>query len=211
MTRPLMFLPSRTTTTSTSVVPSGRREGVGMARGTSPSVGVRGRHDDAVGIGPVVLEPFPDTARALRDVGVGRALVMDLEVVIGAAAKQLRAPRPEVGERGDELLRRRGGRFFEVDCGHASSFFGQAREARECCVTPADDDVLDLRHVAIGGRGRFVRRASAPGVHVRGVPVPPVMRRGDRLELAVAHGGLEQELGQLPGVPHLHPGPEVAP
>ena len=46
-------------------------------------------------------ELFPDTARALRDVGVGRALVMDLEVVIGAAAKQFERPGPEVGERGE--------------------------------------------------------------------------------------------------------------
>src|SRR4029453_14121152 len=43
-----------------------------MARGTSPYVGVGGRHHDAIGIGPVVMQALPDAARALRDIGVRR-------------------------------------------------------------------------------------------------------------------------------------------
>jgi hypothetical protein len=59
------------------------------------------------------------------------------------------------------------------------------------------DDVLDLRHVAVGGGGRLLRGAPLlASVHVRGVPVPPVVRRGDRLERAVVDRGLVQELGQ---------------
>ena len=46
---------------------------------------------------------------------------MHLEVLVGAVAKQLRAARPEVGEPGDELLGRRGGRLVEMDGRHACS------------------------------------------------------------------------------------------
>ena len=46
-----------------------------------------------------------------------------------------------------------------------------------------DDDVLDVRHVAPSGRGGLLRGALAlPSVHVRRVPVPPVVRWSDRLE-----------------------------
>src|SRR6185503_17414728 len=55
-------------------------------------------------------------------VGMVGPLVMHLEVLVGAVWKQLRAAGPEVRERGDELLGRRGGRRVEVDGGHASSF-----------------------------------------------------------------------------------------
>jgi hypothetical protein len=55
------------------------------------------------------VQSFPDAVRALRDVGLIGAAVMNLEVFVGAIAKELRAARPEVGEPGDELLRRRGG------------------------------------------------------------------------------------------------------
>src|SRR2546421_1256125 len=51
------------------------REVVSVARIASPRVGVGGLEDDVVGIRPVVVQTFPDAARALRDVGLLRALV----------------------------------------------------------------------------------------------------------------------------------------
>jgi hypothetical protein len=39
---------------------------------------------------------------------------MHLEVLVGAVAEELRAARPEVGQPGDELLGRRGGRLVEM-------------------------------------------------------------------------------------------------
>src|SRR6202163_69910 len=71
-------------------------EGVGVAGRASPQVGVGRREDDVVGIGPVVVQAFPDAARALGDVGLRGAAVMHLEVIVGAVAKKLRAARPEV-------------------------------------------------------------------------------------------------------------------
>src|SRR5258707_5092629 len=65
------------------------------------------------------MQAFPDAARALGDVGHMRALVMHFKVPVGAVGKELRAARPEVGEPGDELLRRQGGRLMEVDAGHS--------------------------------------------------------------------------------------------
>src|SRR5262249_42492165 len=62
-----------------------------------------------------------DSARALGDVGLGRPLLVHLEVLVGATAEQLRAARPEVGEPGDELCGRRARRLVEVDRGHAYS------------------------------------------------------------------------------------------
>jgi hypothetical protein len=98
------------------------REGVGVAGRASPRVGVGRREDDVVGIGPVVVQAFPDAARAFRDVGLRGAAAMHLEVLVGAVAKELRAARPEVGEPGDVLLGRQGGCLVEVDRGHACSF-----------------------------------------------------------------------------------------
>src|ERR1044072_9331385 len=46
------------------------RKGVDVTRRASPCVGVGRRKDDAVGIGPVVIQSLPDTARALRDISV---------------------------------------------------------------------------------------------------------------------------------------------
>src|SRR5262249_25268243 len=43
---------------------------------------------------------------------------MDLEVLVGAVAKELRAARPEVGEPGDVLSRRQGGCLVHVDRPH---------------------------------------------------------------------------------------------
>ena len=92
-----------------------------MAGRASPRVGVGRREDDVVGIGPVVVQAFPDAARAFRHVGVGGAAVMHLKVIVGAVAKKLRAARPEVGEPGDVLLGRRGSCLVQVDRGHAFS------------------------------------------------------------------------------------------
>ena len=68
-----------------------------------------------VGVGPVVVQAFPDAARAFRDVGLRRAAVVDLEVLVGAVAKKLRAARPKVGEPGDVLFGRRGGCLVQAD------------------------------------------------------------------------------------------------
>jgi hypothetical protein len=77
-----------------------------VAGRASPNIGVGRREDDVVGIGPVVVQAFPDAARAFRDIGVSAAKMMYLEVLVGAVAEQLRAARPEVGESGDILLGR---------------------------------------------------------------------------------------------------------
>src|SRR3954471_18304384 len=59
------------------------------------------------------------------------------------------------------------------------------------------NDVLDVRHVAPGGVGGLVRSAPAlASVHVRRVPVPPVVRWGGRLERAVTLGRLMQQIRQ---------------
>ena len=53
------------------------------------------------------------------------------------------------------------------------------------------EDVLDIRHVAPGGRGGLLRGAPAlASVHVCRVPVPPVVGWGDCLVRAVTLGGL---------------------
>jgi len=85
------------------------REGVRVAGSASPHVGVRRREDNVVGVRPVVVQSFPDAVRAFRDIGFIGSTVMDLEVFVGAVAKDLRAARTEVGEAGDELLGRRCG------------------------------------------------------------------------------------------------------
>src|SRR5215212_582192 len=80
----------------------------------------------------------------------------------------------------------------------------------KACSRGRHDDVLHLRHVLSGGRGGLVRGAPLlPGVQVCRVPVPPVVRRGDRLERAVAQGSLVQQLGQIRNV-HVTPGPADA-
>src|SRR3954464_3625676 len=58
-------------------------------------------------------------------------------------------------------------------------------------------EVLDLRHVAPGGRGRLLRSAPAlPSVHVGRVPVPPIVWRGCLFERVVMLGRLVQQIGQ---------------
>jgi hypothetical protein len=85
---------------------------------SSPRIGVGGRQDHTVGVGPVVVQAFPNAPRAFGDVGLVGALAMHLEVVVGAIREQLRAARSEVGEPGDELFRPCGGRLVEMDGGH---------------------------------------------------------------------------------------------
>src|SRR5690242_5842525 len=65
------------------------REGVGVSRCASPRIGVGRTEDDVIGIGPVVVQAFPDAARAFRDIGVRRTAAMDLHVLVGAVAKEL--------------------------------------------------------------------------------------------------------------------------
>src|SRR3954452_16920162 len=104
-------------------------ERVGVARAICPGVGVGGGQYDAVGVGPVVAQSFPDATRALRDIGLAGALGMHLEIAVGTVFKELCAARSEVGEAGDELLGRRSGRLLKVEGGHASSLSrgGQGR------------------------------------------------------------------------------------
>src|SRR3954447_16833916 len=96
-------------------------EVVRVARVTAPQVRVGRRQHDVVGIGPVVVQALPDAAGALGDVGIGEALVVDLQVVVGTVAEDLRAAGAEVRERRDELLRRRVRGLVEVDGGHVGA------------------------------------------------------------------------------------------
>ena len=58
--------------------------------------------------------------------------------------------------------------------------------------------MLDLRHVTRSGCRGLHRSASAfASVYVGRVPVPPIVRRGDRLERAVTVGRLVQEGSRL--------------
>src|SRR5262249_39787485 len=59
------------------------------------------------------VQPFPDAICTFRDVGLGGAAVVHLEVLVSTVAKELRAARPEVGEPGDVLLWRQAGRPVE--------------------------------------------------------------------------------------------------
>src|ERR1051326_1097326 len=47
---------------------------------------------------------------------------MHLQILVGAVAEEFGAARPEVGESGDILLGRQGGRLVEVERGHVYSF-----------------------------------------------------------------------------------------
>src|ERR1700722_19294211 len=89
----------------------------------SPQVGVGGGHRDAAGGGPVVVQPVPYAVRAFGDVGRTGALVVHLEIAVGAVGEDLRATRPEVGEPGEELLGRRGGRLVKMDRGHGGVLY----------------------------------------------------------------------------------------
>src|SRR6267378_4902743 len=94
------------------------REGVGVARRPAPDVGVGRRQDDAVEIGPIVVQAFPNPARALRDVGSGVTPTIHLEVLIGAIAKKFRTTWSEFGEPSEVLLGRQRGSLMEVNRGH---------------------------------------------------------------------------------------------
>ena len=80
------------------------REVVGMAGCASPKVGVGRSEDDMIGIGPVVVQAFPDAAGAFRYISLCAAQLMHLEVFVGTVAKELRTTRSEVGKPGDVLL-----------------------------------------------------------------------------------------------------------
>jgi len=77
---------------------------------------------NVVGIGPVVVQAFPDAARAFRDVGLrGGHGLCTLRYSSALLPKSFEAARPKVGEPGDVLLGRRGGCLVQVDRGHAFS------------------------------------------------------------------------------------------
>src|SRR5262249_29737290 len=73
---------------------------------------------DAMDIGPIIVQAFPDTARALGHVRLVGALAVYPQELVGAVPPELRAARPEVGERSQELLGGRGGRPLEVNRCH---------------------------------------------------------------------------------------------
>src|SRR5438094_653602 len=65
-------------------------------------------------------------------------------------------------------------------------------------ATSRDDDVADFLHVAPGDAGRLVGRAAVlTRVHVRRVPVTPVVLRCSLLVRIVVLGGLVQQVGQF--------------
>ena len=72
-------------------------EGVGVAGRASPYVRVSRRESDVFGVGPVVVQAFPDAAGAFGDVSLRAAQLMHLEIFVGAVVEELRAARPEVG------------------------------------------------------------------------------------------------------------------
>src|SRR5262249_4592939 len=96
-------------------------EVIGVAGRTAPQVRIRGREDDVVGIGPVVVQAFPDAARTLGDIGMRGASLMNLHVLVGAVAKELRAAGTEVREPGDVLIGRQRGRLMKMQRSHLSS------------------------------------------------------------------------------------------
>jgi hypothetical protein len=51
------------------------RKGIGVAGRAAPHIGVSRREDHAVRIGPVVVQTFPDAARSLGNISLGRAAV----------------------------------------------------------------------------------------------------------------------------------------
>src|SRR3954468_1927996 len=73
------------------------------------------------------MQALPNAGRPFRDVGLSGAQGVYLEVLVGAVAEQLRAAWAEVGEPGEELLGRRGGRLVKGDHGRACSFQVSAR------------------------------------------------------------------------------------
>src|SRR4051794_5682558 len=93
-------------------------EGVDVARGAAPDVRVRRGEDDAVGVGPVVVQPLPDPARSLGDVCVGGSDAVSLQVVVRAVAEDLVAAGTEVGETRDVLAGSEGGGLVQADRGH---------------------------------------------------------------------------------------------
>src|SRR6476646_146053 len=96
-------------------------ERVSVPRSSSPGIGVGRRENDMVGIGPVVVEAFPDALRSLCDIGLCGATTMHLHILIGAVAEEFPPARPEVGKPGDVLLRRQFGCFMQMDRGHVCS------------------------------------------------------------------------------------------
>src|SRR5215207_741576 len=82
---------------------------------------------------------------------------------------------------------------------------GVSSEEANACSGGRHDDVLDLRHVAPGGGGGLIRTApTLPGVEVRRVPVPPVVRWRDPLVRIVVLGRFVHELCDI-GHVHLSP------
>src|ERR1700754_5271996 len=79
-----------------------RCQGVGVTGRAAKHIRVGRLDPDAVGIGPVVVQPLPGAAPTLGDVGVVGALAKHLEGSIGAVSEDLRAPRSQGGGSGAE-------------------------------------------------------------------------------------------------------------
>jgi hypothetical protein len=108
------------------------------------------------------VQTFPDAVRALRDVGLTGTLIVHLEVLVGAVAKQPERPGSEVGERRDELLGRRVRRrpSSEIEPYVAAAIMGErlgvapARAgARAVRPTDADREAAGRVFPAAGMRG----------------------------------------------------------
>src|SRR4029077_2278290 len=59
-------------------------EGVDVTRRAAPQVGVGRRKNDAVRVGPVVMQALPDSARPFRNISLRAVPVMHLEVSVSA-------------------------------------------------------------------------------------------------------------------------------
>jgi hypothetical protein len=64
------------------------------------------------------MQAFPDAPRAFRNVGLRKAEMMHLEILIGAVAKKPRTTGPKIRETGDVLLGRQRARPMKMNRGH---------------------------------------------------------------------------------------------
>src|ERR1044072_4880389 len=68
------------------------------------------------------MQPVPDSAGSLGDVGVVSAVAMHFQILVGTVTKDLRAVRREVSQPGDILSGRQSRCLMQMDRGHTCSF-----------------------------------------------------------------------------------------
>ena len=76
-----------------------------------------------VRIGPVIVQTFPHTTGAFRNISLGPALLMHCEVFVSAIGEELRTARTEIGESSDVLLRCQVGCLVKMDGWHCITLF----------------------------------------------------------------------------------------